>query len=300
MLAPSNAPGPTVAAVAAIVLLGGTSTGWAYVSSVTPSGTPIRWSWTRCVFLQVNVKGSDDIRDGSDVAAVKRATENWRKATRQCSYLQLVPIESTGAGSAVDKDGENLVFWEEKRWDYSPAAAGLTVTFFKIRPGEAQDGQLIDADIVLNGQHFHFSTTGEPDRTDVENIVTHELGHLMGLEHPCYEDDDEPRLKDHDGEPIPACKGADPDLKQIEETTMFAFADPGETKKRTPESDDVRGVCDLYPLGEDPGVCSTSGAPGLVGGGCSVGVARSTWSPSLSMVSVALLLLLLGTLRRRW
>ena len=43
---------------------------------------------------------------------------------------------------------------------------------------------------------------------------------------------------------------------------MFAFQDPGETKKATLEQDDIDGVCAIYPPGTDPGSASRSGIIG--------------------------------------
>ena len=54
---------------------------------------------------------------------------------------------------------------------------------------------------------------------DFENIATHELGHSIGMGHPSSE-----------------C---------IEET-MYAYADFGETKKRTLNTGDIEGISELY------------------------------------------------------
>jgi hypothetical protein len=81
------------------------------------------------------------------------------------------------------------------------------------------------ADITLNGQGFAFTTapTGAT-AADVQNTVTHEVGHLLGFDH-----------------------SPDP------ESTMFADAPLGETKKRDLTADDAQGLCDVYPLGHEPG-----------------------------------------------
>ena len=67
-----------------------------------------------------------------------------------------------------------------------------------------------------------------------------------------------------------------------------------EIKKRTPEPDDVQGVCTAYPLDEDPEVCQAVDLTGRSAGGCSLQGADTSLS--------ALLLLLLVTasiVRRR-
>jgi hypothetical protein len=66
---------------------------------------------------------------------------------------------------------------------------------------------------------------------DVQNTVTHELGHAIGLAHS-----DDP--------------GA----------TMYASADPEETAKRDLGDDDLWGVCDIYPGGTPRGPRSSCAA----------------------------------------
>jgi hypothetical protein len=54
---------------------------------------------------------------------------------------------------------------------------------------------------------------------------------------------------------------------------MYNYQEPMETKKRTPEADDVAGICGQYPTAEDPklyeevsfsagGCCAVAGAGG--------------------------------------
>jgi hypothetical protein len=64
------------------------------------------------------------------------------------------------------------------------------------------------------------SDSGEAGKMDFENIATHELGHSVGLG-DLYTD---------------ACS----------EQTMYGYADNGETKKRTLEAGDIKGVQELY------------------------------------------------------
>jgi len=71
---------------------------------------------------------------------------------------------------------------------------------------------------------------------DLQNTLTHEAGHFIGLAHPC---------EIAQGNCTPAMKSV----------TMYPSAAPGETSKRVLSQDDVDGVCAIYPL-------SSSGPPG--------------------------------------
>lgn len=265
----------------------------AYVLKRTAAGSTIRWGGG-CVFIHVNIRGSDDISDGSDVSAAKQAMESWRGSTRHCSYLQLIPVESLSAEPGVtpeqgggENENENVIYWIERGWEHDREAIGLTTLFYIDDASNPKDGRLIDADITLNGEHFRFSTSGSPDHSmiDVENVMAHELGHLMGLDHPCAAGESEDQLVASSSGST--CGSADP---AISESTMYPSFDPGETKKRTPEADDVQGVCELYPLAWDPGVCDQDGSMVLTGG-CRVASSGSPWSLFFPVLLLGVLLL---------
>ena len=94
---------------------------------------------------------------------------------------------------------------------------------------------------------------------ELANTLTHELGHLHGLEHTCLASGDPPRT-DGDGNPVPSCSAtSDP---KITEATMYPFQDCGETKKETLEPDDIAAICTIYPTAKDPHTCSAVNAGG--------------------------------------
>lgn len=274
--------------------------GEAYVrSTTTKSYAPLHWMYTNCVFIRVDSDGSDDIKDGSDVAAAKKSIDNWRKGINSCSYFKFMVLpDSPDAAPDFTKDGtnENVIHWIEKGWaarhPKMENAAAITTVYYLERPGGGEDGRILDADIELNGEYFRFSTTGEQQRTDVENTVTHELGHLMGLDHPCDDNTRQPVPKDDAGNTIPKCSivlgSSNPAYIEMRETTMFNFAEPGETKKRTPEADDFRGVCEIYPTADAPDVCEPVTLHGD-DNGCSLG---SLPAPPIPLPLWGLLLLL--------
>lgn len=296
-----------IGALAALLVVLSHGAAEAYVPSVTKkSGRPLYWAGSNCVLLRVNGKGSEDITDGSDLAAITRATQRWEKAIAKCSYMHFSLLDpSTDAKPGFDRDSDendNVVYWVEKGWrdlGHDPQAAGITVVFFVDSPGSKRDGIILDADIELNGEFFKFATNGAKNRTDVENTVVHELGHLLGLDHTCDDGTREPVPKDNHGKAIPSCTPMDRLPKSMRDATMFNFAVPGETKKRTPEADDILGICETYPLDEDPGECKP---PDIGGGGCDVTAqssARASRPGGLAVVWLLLGLLVVLASRRR-
>ncbi len=98
--------------------------------------------------------------------------------------------------------------------------------------------QIIEADIAFNVKHTDFAVvSGDMGSTryDVQNAMTHELGHALGLAH-----------------------------NTIPDTVMFPSSAPGETSKRALASDDIDGLKFLYGKAVVPEAvaqgCSTSGS----------------------------------------
>jgi len=175
--------------------------------------------------------------------------------------------------SEVGRDNRNLIKFRDTTWCrpaikddparcYSPSAAGITTAVFVDDAGSDRDGAIVDADIELNGADFALAHLGQSTGTnscqsEITNTLTHELGHMLGIEHPCRASGDPPRT-DGEGNPVPSCSATnDP---AILEATMYNFQDCGETKKATLSQDEVDALCTVYPIAEDPGVCGPVGA----------------------------------------
>jgi hypothetical protein len=175
-------------------------------------------------------------------------------------------MEPAHAVLDVAADGQNAVVFRHDQWarpggmPHDPAAIGLTTVFFIDTPGRLGDASILDADIELNAVSFTFTTdpssaTARPGTSiaDLENTLTHELGHVQGLAHNCWDHVTATPPLDNLGNPILDCGSTLP--ASITMATMFPYARSGEISKRNLSSDDVQGVCEVYPPTGTPPAC---------------------------------------------
>jgi hypothetical protein len=255
----------------------------------TKAGHYLKWE-SGCVYVTEDAAGTTAISGDGEFAAMDAAIDAWNTGTGSCSYLNLVN-DGRKAGE-VGRDNINLIKIRDTpcaqcggTWCrpatskdpvrcYAQAAAGLTTAIFIDDSTSNRDGAILDADIELNGVDFAISvnsmtTSTQLCKADLQNTLTHELGHLQGLEHPCLAGNDPPRVDDQ-GHAVPQCPSTDP---KIFDATMYNFQDCGEIKKQTLSSDDINAICTVYPKASDPGTCdrvgtksgccSTSNRPGV-------------------------------------
>lgn len=230
----------------------------AYVRTTTEtSGVPVQWN-ERCIVVTIDQRGSKDVPLDQVFATLQRAIDNWNKRTSTCGGLALFARPATGQVLDVAPDGLPAIIFRNDAWQrpghppHDPAAIGLTTVMYVATPGKLGDGTILDADVELNNVNYTFTTdpanaTPRPGTqiADLENTLTHELGHVQGLAHTCWDHTTPTPPLDNLGNPIPDCNSDLP--ASITMTTMYPYATmPGETSKRNLSDDDVHGICDVY------------------------------------------------------
>jgi hypothetical protein len=254
------------------------------------TGALLRWEKS-CVFLTPDAAGSSDIAGDGELAIIQAVADHWMGATQSCSYLNFIIDTPAPAETIFDK--QNVIKFREDRWGrpasgndpeecYSAQAAALTTVFYVNAAGSPNDGLIRDADVEINAVDYAVAacsapgvceTSGQGSVSDLANTLTHELGHLVGLDHTCWDQPGVPPTDDQ-GLPVPSC-GVGVLPPEITDATMYNYQDPGEVKKATVEQDDVDGWCAVYPAANDPGTCIREGETVDDGGMCAVAAGRA-------------------------
>jgi hypothetical protein len=107
----------------------------------------------------------------------------------------------------------------------------LGMAFFEY---DMTTGVIHSSDVFLNSMFdWSVAPSGEAGRFDVQSVMTHELGHFLGLGHSAI------------GETEPAAGGGRTVLGK--RAVMFPIAYPrGNIEDRTLEADDIAGLSDVY------------------------------------------------------
>lgn len=152
----------------------------------------------------INTKNTYGFSSAAVVSTITTSVNTWDKET---SY-QIFSYKGTTTRAAGKRDGYNVIAWGK----YSVGVIAVTMSW-------VSGGQVLEVDCMMNTR-FKWSLTGEAGKMDVQNIMTHELGHFCGLK-DLYND-------------------ADYWL------TMYGYSDYGLTYARTLGLGDINGLKAVY------------------------------------------------------
>ncbi len=175
--------------------------------------------------------------------ALGQARETWGQVSCSTAVIRYGGISSR---EVEPNDGYNTVQWIFANWSsHGFAADGAATT--DVLYEQDSDGQwrIVEADVYLNAADYEWREdggAGPDDPRDLTAVLTHELGHLLGLMHPCEPDG-------ADGAPLCSTD------EGFAETTMYPLY-RGPTA-RVLSSDDIAGACFLYPAS----ACAVEGCP---------------------------------------
>ena len=162
------------------------------------------------------------------LAATQRATATWSGVP---SANVRFAFQSMTSAPAEGIDGKTVLGFID-RPDLDRV---LGATSFMI---DTATGEIAEADIFFNSRFaFSVAPNGQADRVDLESVVLHELGHLLGLGHSAI------------GETERNSSGS----RQVigSGSVMFPIAMmAGATADRALQPDDIAGISDLYPAGQ--------------------------------------------------
>lgn len=286
----------------------------AYVRArTTDTFVPLHWTDPVKAFEVALPPNGVGISDKDLRSAAQSAATSWSFPAIACTAVALRLGAQSTESQVARFDRRNRIIMRAGAWCrdpdklafcHDPAAVALTTMVSAARPGQEGDGEILDADIEVNTVDAIWGLIADGPISgrdyanvyDLASVLTHEMGHFIGLDHNCQVPE-APLLIDDQGVASPSC-GDLPANRQasIQDATMFPFTNVADVRQRTLSADDQRAACEMYPFGAPP-VHEWVGA-----GGCShaPSAPRSESSPfPLTVLSAAGLALFVRRIRRR-
>jgi hypothetical protein len=207
----------------------------AYTLKQTSTGASVRW-YASSIAIRIDPALEAMLPEGQARAALGMASDAWRGI----GDAPEIVIEQ-GAPAAYDADKRNNGVYLLNEWPFNANQLAVTVLTY------SKAGEILGMDVLVNGSK-RFELLSEEksavgaDAHDFAAVMTHELGHVLGLDEG-HED---------------------------EQATMWPYIAKGELHQRTLTEDDERGVTDAYATAaaqaKAAAACSATGSIGSDGG----------------------------------
>lgn len=163
-----------------------------------------------------NPKNSYGIDESLAAQVLDASIAKWENAASAGMIGAGSVTSETLEADMISPDNKNEVYFGSID---SPNAIAITIVWGNFK-GPSFGRELVEWDQVYDQEDYPWSVNNASNAMDFENIVTHELGHTVGLD--------------------------DLYTSGCVDETMYGYADYGETKKRDLGPGDIAGVKLLY------------------------------------------------------
>ena len=176
------------------------------------NGEMVRWNQVQIGF-EINTDNAPSLSEQEVEEAIVAAASEWDGSTHDANTQLHYDGLSKKSGADLS-DGTHIVSFDTT-WNQDPSLLAITHVW------SDSNHDIVHFDIEINADGVLWATTGDPNKHDLHNTMTHEFGHALGLEH-----------------------SDDIEASMSSTTTM------GELSKRDVHNDDIQGFVSLYPFQE--------------------------------------------------
>ncbi|MBN2722637.1 MAG: hypothetical protein JXR95_01045 [Deltaproteobacteria bacterium] len=246
-----------------------------YVLEKNERSIPLHWK-SKCIFLTTVESEGVFLQD-----VAKNLVEHWMAQIKEISSLNIILEDVVVPSEIIDEVGENTIIMVTEDWPFGVDVDAMTILTHVDEEGSELDGLLIDADVYVNDTYGRFSLSS--DSSGLFTVLNHEIGHIIGLDHPC-------KLTPDDDPSLVGC--LDSELPEVVSgSIMYPFSG---SENNDMNSDDLDGISYLFPP-DDQRPCSRYSSIGSEG--CSCFSAAKKRNPEIK--SIVIFCLVIIVLRKR-
>jgi|GEM_PF-6757373 len=158
-----------------------------------------------------------DASQAEVLAAIQAAASTWSSVSGADFQFRYGGTSSVNSQSS-QPDGENTIYFSQS----NNGAVAINHTWWYT----SDPNTIIEFDIEFNDATYSWGTDGSPDKMDIQNVATHELGHSLQLL-DLYGNADSAK-------------------------TMYGWTSNGETSRRSLAFEDEEGIRAIYPATTTP------------------------------------------------
>jgi hypothetical protein len=178
--------------------------------------TQVKWSSMPITWKLNATQGTRVTGARTFATVVQNSFDTWEALKNSTANIDFTLGGNTTASYGYDQVNIVKTNLTQTDWDNSGAGSALAVTLVSTA---TLTGEILDADIIFNpAENFSLDATTPSDKYDFESVLTHEVGHFLGLDHSA-----------------------------ILSATMFPRVGTGVSLPRVLSVDDVAGVSSIYP-----------------------------------------------------
>lgn len=184
-------------------------------------GEKLFWP-TSCISYATNELGTQDQDPAETRAVIKKTFQAWTDVKckdgkiASMAFQEREPISCKKSEYNKEGPNVNVVLFQDDDWKYRGIDGTLAKTSVTYND---ETGEIYDADIEVNTANNTVTISDDPKKIqyDLQAILTHEVGHFIGIAHSANSD-----------------------------AVMFASYSPGSIAQRKLTQDDIDAVCAVY------------------------------------------------------